>query len=125
MAPPQQQPPLLPLLPPLAPLAAAAAGAPLTKRRRRRGGAGARGPSFLLLLLLAAALPSVIIAQSSQLFNHDFTLPEDNVAKGLAYVGTGNRIRSVLGALEAGRAVHLGVIGGSITWGHGAFGSRA
>lgn len=119
MAPPPQQPPmLLPLLRPLAPLAAAAAGAPLTKRRRRRGGP-ARGPAFLLLLVVAAALPSVIMAHSSQLFNHDFTLPEDNVAKGLAYVGTGNRIRSVLSALEAGRAVHLGVIGGSITWGHG------
>jgi hypothetical protein len=77
---------------------------------------------LLLLLLLVVVAPSIARGahdDDTQLFSHQFTLPEDSVARGLAHVGDGRRIRSVLKSLSAGRAVHLGVIGGSITWGHG------
>lgn len=80
----------------------------------------------LLLLLLPVLLltPAASIeagnGDETRLFDHAFTLPQDNVARGIAYRGDGRRIRKVLRSLKAGRPVHLGVIGGSITWGHGA-----
>lgn len=118
-----------PLLP-QAPLAAAAAtGLGRVGRRRRPW----LPPMRLVLLLLVVAVsmiaPSIAGRHDdddhTQLFSHEFTLPEDSVARGLAHVGDGRRIRSVLRALQAGRAVHLGVIGGSITWGHGELRCRA
>jgi hypothetical protein len=89
-----------------------------------------------LLLLLPLLLPLVIASAAAataadgsgsetQLFTHEFTLPQDNVARGIAYRGDGRRVRSVLRSLKHGRAVHLGVIGGSITWGHGALHCQA
>lgn len=111
------------LLSPSAPLAAATgARAAGVKRRRSRPWRRLEQLPLVFLLLPFLVAPSIALGdhQESQLFSHEFTLPEDNVARGLAYVGTGKRIGSVLKSLQSGRAVHLGVIGGSITWGHGA-----
>lgn len=118
-----QQQPLAPLAAAVAPMRRGSSSSSVRGTRRRE-------PLLLLLRLLFLLLQLLFVARCSmaatdhdsatQLFSHEFTLSQDQVSRGLAYVGDGTRIRSVMKALQAGRSIHLGVIGGSITWGHGA-----
>ncbi|KAG2431193.1 hypothetical protein HXX76_009721 [Chlamydomonas incerta] len=51
---------------------------------------------------------------------HRFTLPVTQLARAVSYGGSGTRLRHVVGRLLAGREVRVGVVGGSISWGHGS-----
>ena len=54
------------------------------------------------------------------LASHRFTLPLTQLARAVSYAGSGTRLRHVVGRLLAGREVKVGVVGGSISWGHGS-----
>jgi len=49
-----------------------------------------------------------------------FKLPQLQLRKGLVYSGSGFRLRRVVHDMLSGRPVKIGVVGGSISWGHGA-----
>lgn len=52
--------------------------------------------------------------------SHDFFLSPADLRRGIAFQGTGARVRTVAGRLLAGQPLHVAVAGGSVAWGQGA-----
>ncbi|GIL55251.1 hypothetical protein Vafri_10837 [Volvox africanus] len=57
---------------------------------------------------------------SSILNTYRFTLPVLQLERAISYRGSSSRLRHVVGRMLNGDNVQVGVIGGSISWGHGA-----
>jgi len=82
--------------------------------------------AFVLLLGLSISydcmakmlMPPAVYRQVMS--DHAFTLPISVIDKGVVYKGSGYKLKRVIADLLRGEPVHVGVIGGSVSWGHGA-----
>ena len=81
-----------------------------------------RGVSPLRADVAVAGAP--LRAALAPLLNHTFSVPEAQLLRATAYGGPMQRVRALVAAAIAGRlpnaTLRVGVVGGSIAWGHGA-----
>jgi len=55
-----------------------------------------------------------------RLLDYKFSLPEVQLRRGTVYLGSNHRLRAALARALSGKPVRIGVVGGSISYGHGA-----
>jgi hypothetical protein len=96
---------------------------PAAKDSEFDSAAAATGPVGQMLANMAAAGQDVwkLRSQLAPVLAYRHSLPAWDLLRSNVFVGSGARLRRVVRDLLTGdREVHVGVIGGSISWGHGA-----
>ncbi|KAL4443895.1 hypothetical protein ABPG75_011632 [Micractinium tetrahymenae] len=64
--------------------------------------------------------PAPQLGATASTHSHDFFLSPADLARGLAFHGSGARARAAAARLLAGQPLHVAVAGGSVAWGQGA-----